>query len=422
MNYLRYFFTISLCLIISIAFTYCGGKTTQNNTQTETETEEKADTAQATENKEDSKKNSPPLQTDRKYNDMARLMAGLPAEEGSVVAKHTETDTWKQFAQVAESQWKAMSDVKIPKMRTWAEAELKAPNAEKGVLFYPFGGADFLHAGIFFPEAEEIVMMGLEPIGNMPDFDKIAQKGSLGGYFNAIRRSLATILQYSFFKTNDMAVDFTGRVQYDLDGTLPILLFFMARTNHKILYYEKVAINAEGKLVKAGEAQPIGGKEPIYYGTKIDYQRADKPEEHKTLYYFSVNLGNDAYDGKGGLKQRKDLFNYIESLDIQATYLKSASYLMYKPYFYDIRDLILKKSKYLLQDDSGMPLKNFLNEQWDLTFFGVYVGPIALFGNFWQNDMKQAYLKKEQVRPLPFGIGYQFREGTSNLMLAKKKE
>jgi hypothetical protein len=85
--------------------------------------------------------------------------------------------------------------------------------------------------------------------------------------------------------------------------------------------------------------------------------------------------------------------------------------------------LILDNSPYLLQDDSGMPLANVTNSKhkWDLLFYGVYAGPIPLFSGRWQNDMKLAYQKPEQVRPLPFGIGYQHQEGRSNLMLATKK-
>jgi hypothetical protein len=48
------------------------------------------------------------------------------------------------------------------------------------------------------------------------------------------------------------------------------------------------------------------------------------------------------------------------------------------------------------------------------------VGPISLFRNRYQTAMRDAYKNKENVKPLPFGIGYQFREGSSNLMLAKK--
>ncbi|MCU0447107.1 MAG: hypothetical protein MUE85_19605 [Microscillaceae bacterium] len=417
--------TLKILGLFTLGFTLtmCGGGNSQNTEKKEQKSENKAEGKTP----EEKSKPSQDDRVDRKFNDIARFIGGLPAEEGSALAKFHDEPAWKDYAKTLDNQWKSGNQAKVDKMATWAKEALQAPNAQNGTLFYPFGGADFLHAALFFPEAKETVMMGLEPIGNMPDFEKIKQKGSMNLYFGAVRRSLVTILQYSFFKTNDMAVDFTGRIQYDLDGTLPIILFFMTRTNHKILFFERVAINAEGKLVNPEEVK-AQGKEPVYYGNRIAYQRADKPEERKYFYYFSVNLGNDPYDGRGGLTQRKDLVKYIENLDVNATYLKSASYLMYKPYFYQIRDLILKKSKYLLQDDSGMPLRNFLpgkdnsnKYQWDLTFFGAYAGPIALFGNYWQNDMKQAYQKKEQVKPLPFGIGYQFREGTSNLMLAVKK-
>jgi hypothetical protein len=418
MKQLRSIWSFTIVLAIAMLFTYCsgGGEAEKNNTS---KNEAKGDTTKATEKTE---KNKQPLQTDRKFNDIARFIAGLPTEEGSELVKLGETPAWKQYAQSVDAQWKNINDRKLPKMLTWAKEELKAVNDQKGTLFYPFSGADFQHAAIFFPEAEETVMIGLEPIGKMPEFEKINQKGSLGAYFNGIRRSLVTIMEYSFFKTNDMAVDFTGRVTYDIDGTLPVILLFMARSNHRILFYERVAINQEGKIVKPEDiVLPKGEKNYTYYGTKITYRREDKPDEVKNLYYFGVNLSNDAYMGQGGLNQRKDLMKYLESLPIHATYLKSASYLMYKDFFSKIREVILNKSKYVLQDDSGMALKNFLNDKWGLTFYGRYAGPISLFANYWQNDMKKAFEKKEQVRPLPFGIGYQFREGSSNLMLAKKK-
>ena len=359
------------------------------------------------------------IEADRQYNDIARFIAGMPTEEGSALQEQSKTANWKQYAQATESQWATINQSKTPKMIAWAGEELKEINQKGGTLFYPFGGADFLHAATFFPEFDQVVMMGLEPIGNMPDFDKIAKKGTLPAYLNSIRISLVTILQYSFFRTIDMANDFTGRVAQDVDGTLPVLLLFMERTNHRIINYEKVAISPEGKIIKASDSK----EKNAYIGTKIIYRREANPDEAKTLYYFSANLSNDPFGNLAGFNNRKDLKAFIEGLDITATYLKSASYLMYNGSFFGVRDLILDKSKYVLQDDSGMPLINFSKSKhkWDLTFYGVYAGPISLFSNRWQQDMKVAYTKKEQVRPLPFGIGYQYREGSSNLMLAKKQ-
>ncbi len=338
--------------------------------------------------------------TDRKINDMARFIAGLEPEEGSVYAESCKEAYWKNYSATANAQWTNMN-AKLPKLKEWRDTELKDVNKLGGTLFYPFSGPDFLHAGTFFPEVDEMILMGLEPIGSLPDFDKVSKPAFFGA--NGIQRSLASVLAYSFFQTLHMQVDLTGRATPTVDGTLPVILTFMARTNHKVLHFEKVAINAEGKIVPA---EGFKGDKATYYGNKIAYQRADKPEERKTLYYFSVNLSNDAYEGKGGLNQRKDLKSFIENLPMKTTYLKSASYLMYKEYFFVIRDIILNKTTYLLQDDSGMHYRNVKNGKWDITLFGAYAGPIPLFGNYWQQDIANDFKKSEMVRPLPFGIGY----------------
>lgn len=388
-------------------------KNKENDNQKENE-----NTTEANENELKSPRKVSEGKTDRKFNDLAKLIAGMPADEGSVYEKIHESPEFKNYANFANAQWKNILDSKRPKLIKWRDEELKEVTQAGGRLFYPFSGPDFLHAGTFFPEVSEIVMIGLEPIGTLPDMDKIS-KQSLGGYFNGIQRSLASVLQYSFFQTISMGSDFTGRVVSSIDGTLPVIMLFMARTNHKVLYYEKMALNEEGKLVPTEGYQ---GNAQTYYATRIDFQRGDKPEERKSLYYFSVNLCNDAYEGKKGLNDHKPLLTYLQNLKFTDVYIKSASYLMYKPVFSTIKEIVLKGAKYILKDDSGMYFNNFTDGKWDVTLFGRYAGPIPLFGNYYQKDMAAAYANKQfPIRPLPFGIGYQFAEGNSNLMLAKKK-
>ena len=93
---------------------------------------------------------------------------------------------------------------------------------------------------------------------------------------------------------------------------------------------------------------------------------------------------------------------------------------MYKPHFSAIREFILDQSLYVLQGDSGIPLRYFDPAGWDLRFYGTYAGPIALFSNCYQADMANMY-KSQDIQPLPFGIGYRHRARTSNLMFASKK-
>ena len=104
------------------------------------------------------------------------------------------------------------------------------------------------------------------------------------------------------------------------------------------------------------------------------------------------------------------------------TFTKAASYLMFKPYFSAIRQFILDQSLYVLQGDSGIPLRYFDPAVWDLRFYGTYSCPIALFSNCYQADMAARYRRGQDIQPLPFGIDYRHRARTSNLMLASKKE
>jgi hypothetical protein len=60
-----------------------------------------------------------------------------------------------------------------------------------------------------------------------------------------------------------------------------------------------------------------------------------------------------------------------------------------------IRDLCLKKSKYILQDDTGIPYKHFL-AGWKLNVWGVYEMPIRDFSGVFQSDL-DAYYKADST-------------------------
>lgn len=357
---------------------------------------------------------------DKKFYETARFIAGLPQIENNALKEYENSDAWKAYSQESNKKWKKLKEGKLAKMRAWAEQELKEPNQLGGVLFYPFSGADFLHAQTFFPNADEIIMIGLEPIGKPLDVEKIAKKQT--NYFSALNKAGYFLAEFSFFRTNDMAIDLTGKRSVEVDGTIHLIMLYLAQLDNEITYYEKVAINEAGKVVLANEYKKVdsNNKDKTIYGNRIFYKRKGD-DKIRSLIYYSVNISDE------GLNNRPEFKAYLQSLRPTATYLKAASYLMYsveapgKNYnFKTIRDVILMHSKYVLQDDSGMPLYNFPDNKWQKTFYGTYAGPISLFSNRNQTAMREAFKNKENVRPLPFGIGYQFREGSSNLMLAKK--
>jgi hypothetical protein len=75
----------------------------------------------------------------------------------------------------------------------------------------------------------------------------------------------------------------------------------------------------------------------------------------------------------------------------------------------------------VVQDDSGIPVRFFKPEQWQLYPFGNYVRPLSIFPRAYQPQLNALY-HKEHAGPLDFGIGYHWRPRQSNLLLAVKSK
>jgi hypothetical protein len=347
---------------------------------------------------------------DKRMNAIALYLAGLPQEKESPFLNLEKNQAWKDYARQADARWAAFNSHKLTRMGAWAEKELKTVREETKTILYPFSGPDFLNAFTFFPTADKFNMIGLEPIGLIPDIEKIP-KDSLPNYFHSVQQSLASILSLSFFKTIDMAVDFKSE---QLDGIVTDLFIFIVRTGNKIIDTRPIAINDQGQPVTSNYVSAAKVDKKGIYGIQITFET--KEGQQKTLNYFSADLWDHS------LEQHTGFLNYLQNLGSVTSYLKSASYLMHKNYFSVIRGILLKQSKYLLQDDSGIPYHFFVPKVWDIKLYGTYDKPIKLFKDWYQEDLKAAY--KDSTKKIPglnFGIGYNFQVSESNLMLLQKK-
>jgi len=401
----------ALVFLQSCTDTQTGNSQTENTTPTETTTDSpETNSAKVTEPTA-TPTPEPPADPLAKFDmersailtDTAKLIAGMKIDDASPLAEIENTSAWINHAQYFQNQWPTLENQQLSKVRTWSQSELKSINESAPSIFYPFSGPDFLYAYSLFPNAKEYLMIGLEPVGTLPDFQNIsaAQKAQK---LNNINQSLYAILEYSFFRTLDMEVDLSNQ------GVLPILLVFMARTNNQILDVQYVGVDKDGQLQ---EREP-GSSAGLVPGVKISLLPEGETEP-KTLYYFSTDISNDGLNKTPGFLEFAK--QYAEG---SVTYLKAASYLMHYDSFSTIRDLILNQSKALLQDDSGMPVRYVDEAKWERTFYGQYIAPIQLFANRYQADLREIYQSDPNIEPLNFGIGYKFYND-SNLMLAERK-
>ncbi len=338
-------------------------------------------------------------------NDIAKFSAGMDVNSDSRLSKYTKTKTWRSYSQQANVTWSSFFS-KNEAARTWGDNELAEVRTSCNTLIYPFSGPDALFPEIFFPQTKEVFMIGLEPVGSIPSFKNVEDNTQLDTIFEKYKRAINEVIKFSFFMTKKMKIELTNQ---DIDGTTPIIMLFLVREGKELLKVEPIIIGKDGEVVVKNNFNEI--KSSKNKGVRIFYNNPGS-KEVRQITYISTNLAD------GTLTVNSELLAFFDNMKGNVcSYVKSASYLMHKDAFSTIRNTLLTKSKFHLQDDSGIPYKYFDKKIWDIKLHGTYEKPIKLFANSAEADLAKAY-KDSTIKKLNFRIGY---AGKSNLLFAKKK-
>jgi hypothetical protein len=345
------------------------------------------------------------------YEQYAALIAGIHAPQSSL-ASFENRPGWSEFAGYFDRNWEKYEKKQLAPMKEWAAKELAEPIATGDVVFYPFSGPDYVNPSILFPRARTYILVALEPVGEIPDFEALSEK-DFDSFFANLQTSLHDLLSIDYFISDHMHTAMRGK---ELKGVLPMLMFFLAREKARILDVEYWSMEPDGTIrerpaFEKGKAGPAGA----IPGIKILFENPDSQGKQQTLYYFRVNLYNPTFQKNG------HFMPFLKSFGPLITFMKSASYVMFDPQVSIARQFVLDQSRYVLQEDSGIPFKYFDHSVWALQFYGVYKPPISFFKYAHQADLASAYASGRDIKPLPFGIGYHYKAGTANLLLATRK-
>ena len=332
-------------------------------------------------------------------NDTARVLAGLPASGSDNFASVRGSSVWASHKEKLDQLWADFAWRHDSPIRSWASSnigDLKSANA----LFYPFSGPDFLFTQSFFPGAETLVLCGLEPCEPLPAVGQLSVSEMSSG-LSGLQTSLTTVMQFSFFITKDMRNDLEST---RFRGVLPVILTFMARTGHTVDSLDLVSLDSSGN---PGVVSGNGGSAP---GALI---RCTGPNgQKKRVFYFRQDLSDDS------LSAGSPLLRFVSSLGSPPTFAKSASYLMHEGGFSNIRNYILRNSRGLVQDPSGVPYNSLLGANWNVQLYGNYSGTLDIFSSHHQPDLISAY-RAGKATPLNFGIGYLYEPEKTCLMVAR---
>ena len=345
---------------------------------------------------------------DRALDDRLAFLSGLARGTAPFAALESEP-AWQSFSNEAGKSWQEFDAAIVEPMRAWARSELRLPRKRTKTLFYPFGGPDLATALALFPDVPTIVLLGLEPVGNMPEFERLSAE-KRAEVFADLGVLVLDFLKRGYFVTMEMMDAYSkGHV----DGALPVIGFFLKRAGFSVVDIRRLLPAAGGGWDET-PYQKLEERPHRPYGVRIDCVR-DGEGSLRSVYYFSCDIENSSFPPDS------PLYRLFDGLPGPTTFVKAGSYLLHWDNFSNLRGLILDRSLYVLEDDTAVPFRFFKAGGWKVTLYGRYATPVKDFKNVEQPDLRAAYEDPEMdVRPLPFHFGYRWRTQVDNLLLAER--
>ena len=325
------------------------------------------------------------LEGDPLLNSLARILAGIPLQETDTLYSITQTADWSKHSAELNRMWDnsttTLNKVAAIRDKDFGDITSRAKN-----VFYSFSGPDFPFMATFFPKADTYYMMGLEHAGT-----PITAKEFNAKTYAKYQKALLDLLRRSYFITSYMSSDLNNS---EIDGTVPIFMVLMARLGYEIISIDYKTLNKEGDWVASEKP------------TSFVCIRFFHPEENeeKTLYYLCTNLLDKEFDPK--------VQAMIDKIDADSTvsFVKSCSYCLHYGTFSQIREDILKHSFAVVQDDTGITYKTYVDRGWQTVLYGTYTHPIDLFSSsVYQKALNDAYTTRKDIRPLGFRFGYNYK-------------
>jgi len=355
------------------------------------------------------------------YNHYARFIAGMAVPQGELAA-FQRRPAWVEYSRSFDQSWRNLNKRLLIPQRQWAERELGAAASSDSSVFYPFSGPDFANVHAFFPRARTYVLVALEQLGEIPRFAEM-NDGQFKSYFQSMKSSLRDLLNINYFNSSHMDAEIE---KTQVKGVLPVLLFMLARSDAQVLDVRYWTMGMDGRVrefpalgTTAREFPALGTADldlNNIQGIRISFNAAGSEGDHpQTLYYFRLDLSNQSFD------RNRRFLSFLRGLGPFTTFMKSASYVMFDNKVSTARQFVLDHSRYIVQEDSGIPLKYFEPTLWSLRFHGRYVRPISAFSEKYQKALASVYKADKRIKPLPFGFGYYFKPGEANLMFAEKR-
>jgi hypothetical protein len=291
---------------------------------------------------------------DPRITDSARVLAGLSPFTNGAHAEVVKSEKWKAWQAEVGERWKQAREARFDPARAWGDGALKGSVGDCRTVMYPFSGADILTPYLLVPGCEGYVLVGTEPAGELPSLDGLTPE-QLEHVFGDLRRGLRAVFPRGGAPDARAPAPSTAAGTGGIRGAFPVLAVQLARLNAKIIGASRFDISADGRPM---EPTPVTGSSSGAPGLTITFEvPGGRPQ---ALVYFPGEVDDAA------LRRRPGLWTFLRLQAPFVSYLKAASPLQGERYSL-VRDLLLKQSSLVVQDEAGIPVPMFRPVDWSVT-------------------------------------------------------
>jgi len=315
----------------------------------------------------------------------------------SSCASHTSVAKIQTAEFGIHQEWAGMTDEDIEYKqsmdRSWdkllsTKAQIQSHLSQNQIEFlprtvvYPFSGIDVLNLFSFFPSADNYILFGLEDPGYPSNYSNLTEREK-----QTFRRGILSLSEHlagrNYFTYRKMKEETKKR---ELNGAYPVFVAFLTRM---------------GKTIIDSNEETIKGPDITYKGFQLHLYDPKLKRTQKLTYFKIFLTGKEGVAGDG-------ITEYFGSLGPKAVFTKSAEYLFHGERRSLFRDLILKDTDLVVQDESGFPIRFFPKETWARKILGRYEKSWNLSGAVTPEAQKELKELSDETNnaPLPFPFGY----------------
>jgi hypothetical protein len=295
-------------------------------------------------------------------------------------------------------------------------------------VVYPFGGGDLVSALITYPEALEITTISLEHAGD-PGRVATLRGRALRDALRVYRESVSGLLRNHDSASEKMRLveggPSPGQLAFFLQGLVALdyepvsLRYFRLQHDGSIAYLSRddIAGLADTRARKKAKNWIDTDYSVAFSNMELQFRRrGDANAPIRVHRHIAANLNNDHFRGS-------PVHAHLLAKGKLAAMTKAASYLLWNPYFSEVRSYLLEHLVFMVSDSTGIPPRLARRAGFQQITFGTFTGAFLPLEDKLGIGAEFVELWRQQPRrKLSFRYGYPDSSGNFHMLITQPRQ